>query len=120
MTDTFEEWLSRTQVQRDALFAYAKTETPTDPVLISGDIDKAMRAEFAAGIQLVDCDYFLTGETAKAVMAYKEDEKSAKERDILVKDSVKGIRRLRDSLSLLKDILIARRIAGFGARKGFL
>lgn len=118
--ESFEDWLTRTQVQRDALFSYAKTETPTEPALIGIDIDKSMRAEFAAGLQLVDCDYFLTGETAKSVLAAKDDGKSAKERDILVKDSVKGIRRLRDSLSLLKEILVARRIAGFGARKGLL
>lgn len=118
MKETFEEWITRTQNQRDALFAYAREEMPTEAVLIGGDIDKSMRAEFAAGIQLVDADYFLTAETAKSVMHYRGDDSlSAKERDIMVKDSVKDTKRLRDSLELLREIFVARRIAGFGARK---
>jgi hypothetical protein len=117
----FPAWLASTSVQREALFTYAKSEMPDDPVLISGDIDKAIRAEYAAGMQLVDCDFFLTGETAKAALAVREEPKnadlSAKERDILVKVSVRDIVRLRDSLELTKGIFAARRISGFGARK---
>lgn len=119
MTESdFHSWLEKTQKQRDALFAYAREEMPTEAVLIGGDIERAMRAELAAGLQCVDADFFLTQETARAVLKYRGDDSlSAKERDIIVKDSVKDTKRLRDSLELLREILVARRIAGFGARK---
>jgi hypothetical protein len=121
MTDTFEEWLTKTQTQRDALFAYAKEEMTTDLALIGADLDKALRAELAAGTELVDCEFFLTGETARAILDHKKREDleaySANERGAMIKNEVKEIVRLRDSLELLKSIFSARRIAQFGARK---
>ena len=121
MTEDFPAWIARTQVQRDALFAYAKTEMPTELALVGPDIDKALRAEIAAGLELVDCEYFLTGETAKTILAHKKREDleaySANERSAMIKNEVKEIVRLRDSLELVKSIFSARRIAQFGARK---
>ena len=121
MTETFTDWLTRTQIQREALFAYAKTEMPTDAVLVGPDIDKALRAEVAAGLELIDCEYFLTGETAKAILDHKKREDleaySANERSAMIKNEVKEIVRLRDSLELVKSIFSARRIAQFGARR---
>ena len=121
MTEDFPAWIARTQAQREALFAYAKEEMTTDPALIGADLDKALRAELAAGTELVDCEYFLTGETAKTILAHKKREDleaySANERNAMIKDEVKEIVRLRDSLELLKSIFSARRIAQFGARK---
>lgn len=121
MTDTFEEWLTKTQTQRDALVAYSKSEMPTDAVLVGPDLDKALRAELAAGLELVDCEYFLTGETARAILDHKKredlDAYSANERSAMIKNEVKEIVRLRDSLELLKSIFSARRIAQFGARR---
>ncbi len=119
---SFESWLQSTQKQRDALFDYAKSEMPTSPELIGADIDKAIRAEQAAGLQAIDAEYFLTGETAKAVLKYKEPDQenkgySATERNIMVKLEVREIVRLRDRLELLKQIFSARRINGFGSRK---
>jgi hypothetical protein len=121
VTDTFEEWLTKTQTQRDALVAYSKSEMPTDAVLVGPDLDKALRAELAAGLELVDCEYFLTGETARAILDHKKredlDAYSANERSAMIKNEVKEIVRLRDSLELLKSIFSARRIAQFGARR---
>ena len=118
---SFEEWLDSTRVQREALFAYAKEEMTTDPAQIGADLDKALRAELAAGTELVDCEYFLTGETAKTILAHKKREDieaySANERNAMIKDEVKDIVRLRDSLELVKSIFSARRIAQFGARR---
>ena len=121
MTDDFSAWLTESQHQRDALFAYAKTELPTDPAMIGPDIDKALRAELSTGLQLTNCEYFLTGETAKTILAHKKREDleaySANERSAMIKNEVKEIVRLRDSLELVKSIFSARRIAQFGARK---
>ena len=118
---SFEEWIMATSIQREALFAYAKTEMPTDPALVGPDLDKALRAELAAGLELVDCEFFLTGETARAILDHKKREDleaySANERSAMIKNEVKEIVRLRDSLELLKSIFSARRIAQFGARK---
>lgn len=118
---TFEQWIAATSVQRESLFAYAKTEMPTDPALVGPDLDKSLRAEMASGQELVDCEYFLTGETAKAILAHKKREDleaySANERGAMIKNEVKEIVRLRDSLELLKGIFSSRRIAQFGARK---
>jgi len=57
---TFEQWIAATSVQRESLFAYAKTEMPTDPALVGPDLDKSLRAEMASGQELVDCEYFLS------------------------------------------------------------
>ncbi len=118
----FPTWLADSQRQRDALFEFAKSEMPTASELIGGDIDKSIRAEEAAGLQLIDVEYFLTGENAKAVLKFKEPEQdkkglSATERNIMVKLEVREIVRLRDRLELLKSIFVARRINGFGSRK---
>ena len=121
MTEDFPTWLSNSQKQRDALFSYAKESMPTELALIGPDIDKALRAEEASGLQLIDVEFFLTGETAKAILSHKKKEDieaySANERSAMIKNEVKEIVRLRDSLELVKSILSARRIAQFGARK---
>ena len=121
MTEDFPAWLSNSQKQRDALFEYAKEPMPTELAMIGPDIDKALRAEEASGLQLIDVEFFLTGETAKTILAHKKREDleaySANERSAMIKNEVKEIVRLRDSLELVKSIFFARRIAQFGARK---
>jgi len=117
----FPTWVANSQKQRDALFEYAKETMPTAPELVGPDIDKALRAEEASGLQLIEAEFFLTGEMAKAILDHKKREDlesySANERSAMIKNEVKEIVRLRDSLELVKSIFSARRIAQFGARK---
>lgn len=88
----------------------------------SGDIEKAIRGAEAAGLQLSQVQYFLTGETAKSVMSHKTEcpELSAKERDLMVKDHVKDIQRLYDRLDVLCHSLNIRIRSQLNARRSIL
>lgn len=120
--ETFEAWLTRTQKQRDALFAYSKTPMPTDAGERTADIDKSLRAAEAAGEQCADAQYFLTQATAQAILTARDlsPDLLAKERDIMVKDSVKDIQRLYDYLDVLCKVLNSRVRAGCNARRSLL
>ena len=118
--ENFEQWLTRTQKTRDALFEYAKSEMPTEQGLLSMDLDKCIRAEGAAGLQHIDADFYLKGETAQAVITSRDlsPDISAKEREIQVRDSVKSAAKLVAQLELLRDIFKARRIAASTIKRG--
>ena len=118
--EDFQTWLTRTQAQRDALFSYARSEMPTEPGELTLDLDKCIRAEGAAGLQHIDADFYLKGETAQAVITSRDlsPDISAKEREIQVRDSVKSAAKLVAQLELLRDIFKARRIAASTIKRG--
>jgi hypothetical protein len=118
----FEEWLEKTQANRDELFAYSKTEMPTDAGERTKDIDRSLRSAEAAGLMLSDCQFFLTMNTAQMYTAadLAGQGNNAKEREILVKDAVKDVQRLYDYLEILTRTLNTRVRAGMNARRSIL
>lgn len=118
--EDFISWITRTQKTRDALFEYAKSEMPTEQGLLSVDLDKCIRAEGAAGLQHIDAEFYLTGESSKCSNVAKQSisDSSAKERELWVKNEVRFIARLVSQLELLRDIFKARRIAASTIKRG--
>lgn len=106
----FGAWLASTQKQRDALDAYGASERPMDAVERSQDIQKAIQASDAVGRLLADAESFLTQSQAQAVLAMRDKypDFTAKEREKMERDHVRGIQRLVHGLEVTAKTLSNR------------
>lgn len=120
--ETLETWLSSSQVQRDALFAHAKSPIPTDRGSLDGDIELSIRAAEAAGAQLAKAKYYLTGALSDAWKNVKTlyPDASIKELDAHIKDQIKGVQLLTDEIENLAKSLTKRTMAELNSRRSLL
>lgn len=120
--ETFSEWLSSSQKQRDALFAHSNKPIPDDRGELSNDIEKSIRAAEAAGAQLNRAAYYLTAAKKDALLAAKDLSPDAKgvAREILIADAVKAEQLLHDDLENLARSLNQRVRAEMNSRRSLL
>lgn len=120
--DTFNDWLSDSQKQRNALFEHSKSEIPNDKGALSGDIEKSIRAAEAAGAQLNRSKYYLTEamKNAYQTCADLSPDVKGKARDILIADAVKAEQLLHDDLENLARSLNNRIRAELNSRRSLL
>ena len=120
--ESFENWLTSSQLQRDALFLHSKSKIPTDRGELSDDIEKSIRAAEAAGAQLAKSQYYLTEATAQALITARDlsPDIKGKERDIMIKDSVKGVQLLNDEIENLARSINNRVRAMLNSRRSLL
>lgn len=114
----FEQWLTESQGQRDALFEHAKKPIPSDKGLLDQDIEKSIRAAEAAGAQLAMSRYYLTEARMTALKSIGDVKGSA--RDITIEDAVKQYELLKDQLENLAKSLNSRVRAACNGRRSLL
>lgn len=117
--DSLETWLTATQKQRDALFAHAKSAIPSEHSLLGDDIEKSIRAAEAAGAQLADVRYYLTGARKVAFDSIPVEVKGIG-REIAIDDKVKEIQMLYDKMENLAKSLNSRVRASCNGRRSLL
>lgn len=120
--ETFSEWLTSSQKQRDALFKHSAKEIPSDKGELSGDIELSIRAAEAAGAQLNRAAYYLTAAKKEALLTAKDLSPDAKgvAREILIADAVKSEQLLHDDLKNLAHTLNQRVRAELNSRRSLL
>lgn len=96
------DWLISTQEKRDELDAYGKSPLPLDAGERHVEIERAIQNADDSGRLLADAESFLSQAKAQAVLAMidKYPDLSSKEREIMVKDAVRGVQRLVDGISV--------------------
>ena len=105
---------------------FCRSETPNDFGLMGADIDFSIRKAEQAGQLLADAEYYLTQETAKAMISVRKDADSlpedatsptGTERAAIVKDWVKDIQRLVSGLEVVCRTLNSRIRSACNARR---
>ncbi len=113
------DWLDSTKELREALSAFGKSPLPMDAGERHAEFDRLIQNESDALTLLADSESYLSQATAQAVLAMKDrhPDVSAREREILVKASVRDLQRLTDGLSITARIIANRRFIAMNANR---
>lgn len=117
--ESFEDWLSSSQKQRNALFSHSKSEIPNEKGLLDADIEKSIRAAEAAGSQLAKARYFLTDARASELRKIDSSVKGVA-REVYLEDAVKSTQLLVDEIENLARSLNSRVKAACNGRRSLL
>jgi hypothetical protein len=116
---TLVQWLDSVQERIDALYAYAKTPLPAGPEERHLDMDMAIQSADDCGRLLADAESFLSQAKAKAVLAMIDDygDLTARDREILVKNEVRGVQRLVDGIAVTERTIRSRLFSSMNANR---
>ena len=119
---TLDEWLSQTEILRADLYVYGKSPLPIERGPRHLDLDEAIYKSDSCGRLVADADSFVTQMTAQAVLRVKKEypDNSADERKMLVKDAVREIQHIRDSLAITQRTIRDRIFTSLNANRSSL
>lgn len=114
---TFLEWLDSTDNLRACLMDYAKSPLPADASERHADMDRAIQNGDDAGRLVADAEGYLIQAIAQAVMEARRlhPDLNSKEREAIVKDSVRHVQRLVDGLAVTDRSIKSRQFAMMNA-----
>jgi hypothetical protein len=110
---SLEEWILSTQEKRAELLSYSRSSIPTDPGERQLDISKAIESGEDAGELEADAEAYLIQAEAQAVLqARKEyEDLTASEREKIIKNICRDVRRLRDGMAVVRRAIQNRLFA---------
>lgn len=119
---TFEEWVESTQHRRDELDAYGRSPLPADVSERHQDIENAIRNCDDISRIKADAESLLSQAKAQAMFAAMRNHPdfTAKEREIVIKDSIRGLQRLVDGISVTHQTIKSRIFASLNANRAGL
>lgn len=119
---TLEEWLTATEERRDELDKYSMSPLPADISERHADTDECIQSESDACRLLADAESYLSQFKAQSVLAIKDKypDLSAKEREVMLKDSIRDVQRLVDGLAVTAKTLSNRRFHSMNANRSRL
>lgn len=97
---TLVEWLTSTQEKREELDTFGKSALPADAGERHVDMELSIQHSDDAGRLLADAKSYLTQAYAQAMFAARKEhpDLTAKEREIVIEDSVRHVQRLIDGI----------------------
>lgn len=115
------EWLQATENRRADLESYGRSKLPFDIGERHVDMDKAIESTDDAGRLLADAESYLSHEKAQAMFdVLKDEDLSAKEREIAIKDRVRMTQRIVDGIKVTVRTLNNRIYAIMNANRSRL
>jgi len=104
---TLDEWIQANEDELEQIIAFSKAGLPDDAGGLHNELSRAQQELGRAGAFLADAESYVVQAEAAATLAVRKThgELTAAERRAIVKDSIRHVQRLSDSLRVVVSAL---------------